>query len=126
MKKHKLAERFLNELEKVPLVEMACKNVGITRQTVYRWKKEDGEFARKMDDTLYLARGIINDLGESQLIKLMKSGDFKSIKFWMEHNSERYASPKWRMEHMTGTEQGAGLAEFIKAALERKKHNLNP
>lgn len=125
MKKHKLADRFLKELEKGPIVELACNKVGISRQTAYRWRSEDSEFKKKMDDILFLGRGMINDLGESQLINLIKGGDFKAIRFWMAHNSERYAAPKWRMDQMTGAEQGGGLAEMLKAALERRKQRLN-
>ncbi len=125
MKKHRVAEKFLKELEKGPIVEFACSKVGISRQSVYRWRDDDPEFRKKMDAILFLGRGMINDLGESQLISLIKAKDFKAIRFWMSHNSERYAAPKWRMDQMTGHEQGAGLAELLKAALEKRKRGLN-
>ena len=46
MKKDSHAPKFLTELRKVPIVQVACEKVGISRNTIYRWLKEDKQFAK--------------------------------------------------------------------------------
>ena len=49
MKKHKKAKEFLEEYCEVPFVNYACKRVGISRNTIYKWRNEDPEFRSEMD-----------------------------------------------------------------------------
>ena len=48
MKKERVSDKFLNELRRVPVVQVACERCGISRESVYRWRKEDPEFFEKM------------------------------------------------------------------------------
>ena len=41
MKKDKVKDAFLEQLRKVPIIQVACEKVGISRNSVYRWKNED-------------------------------------------------------------------------------------
>jgi hypothetical protein len=52
MKKNKLQDPFFAELEKVPIIQVACEKTGISRNSVYRWKREDKSFAKKMDEAI--------------------------------------------------------------------------
>lgn len=39
MKKHRVRDKLINELKNIPIVEIACEKLNISRQTYYRWKK---------------------------------------------------------------------------------------
>ena len=85
-------KKFLEELTKVPIVSVACQASGISRNTIYRWRKEDFEFAADMDDSLNAGIEFINDISEHQLISLVRGGHFPAIRYWLQsrHRSFRY------------------------------------
>lgn len=91
MKKDRTMDLFLEQLRKVPIVQVSCEKVGISRNTVYRWRKDEPDFAKAMDEALAEGEAIINDMGESQLLTLMKEKNWNAISFWL-----RKRSPKFR------------------------------
>ncbi len=82
---------ILNELGKNPLIERACKKVGIARSTFYRWYNADHEFSRKADIATEFGRGKLNDFAESKLMEAINAGNVQAIRYWLDHNSKRYA-----------------------------------
>lgn len=94
---------ILKELEKCGIVTQACKQVGISRRSYYRWKDEDLDFAEQANEAKQLGTGIYNDVAESQLLQLIKAGDFKGIKYWLERRhpdfnaNYRFAELKCKM-----------------------------
>ena len=83
-------KRLLLQLTKTPIVEAACKQIGLPRSTYYRWRKEDDEFSSKCDETIELSIGRINDLAESQLINAIKQQHMGAIMFWLKHHHRSY------------------------------------
>ncbi|KXK00128.1 MAG: hypothetical protein UZ19_OD1000176 [Parcubacteria bacterium OLB19] len=81
MKKTKYSKQFLEELKKVPIVQVACEKTGISRNTVYRWKLEDKEFSKAFDEALADGVAFVNDMGESQLLQLIKEKKLLSCSF---------------------------------------------
>lgn len=81
---------LLEKLAKMPIVEIACKQVSIPRSTYYRWRKADQEFATKCDEAIEHSADIINDIAESQLIAAIKSKDMRAITFWLKHRHAVY------------------------------------
>lgn len=81
---------LLAQLAKTPIVEAACKHIGLPRSTYYRWRKEDESFADTCDETIELSIGRINDLAESQLINAIKDQNMSAITFWLKHHHHRY------------------------------------
>lgn len=70
----------LSALEKaLGNVSMTCKHVGISRETFYRWMKEDEEFKNSVDD-IYEAN---IDFAESSLLKNIREGKETSIIFYL-------------------------------------------
>jgi transposase-like protein len=65
MKKTKLAKQFLSELENNPNVAIACKRVGLSRQTVYRWRQTDTEFNKAVDEAMTLGTESISERNKS-------------------------------------------------------------
>jgi transposase len=102
MKKDRTAELFLEQLRKIPIVQVACEKVDVSRNTVYRWRKEDSEFAKTMDEALADGEAVVNDMSESQLLSKIKNGEWPPIAFWLR---KRHPKFKDRLE-ITGTFQG--------------------
>ena len=90
MKKDKYAEKFLVELQKVPIVQVACEKSGVSRNSVYRWRREDKEFAKAFDEALVEGVSYVNDMSESQLLQLIKEKNFSAVRFWLNKRHPAY------------------------------------
>ena len=90
MKKNKFQSQFFEELKKVPIVQVACEKTGLSRNSVYRWKKQDTSFSKKMDQALNEGVAFVNDMSESQLLTLIKEKNYPAISFWLRHRNSNY------------------------------------
>ena len=90
MKKNKLQDKFFDELKNVPIIQVGCEKTGISRNSVYRWKKEDRNFSKKMDQALADGVAFVNDMSESQLLTLIKEKNYPAISFWLKHRNDNY------------------------------------
>jgi len=90
MKKNKYEEQFLEELARVPIIQVACEKTRLSRNTIYRWRKEDAEFSKKMDKALFDGESFVNDMSESQLLQLIKEKSFPAIRFWLNHRHHKF------------------------------------
>ncbi|MDP2655711.1 MAG: phBC6A51 family helix-turn-helix protein [bacterium] len=88
----KARQALLEQLERTPIIELACDKVGISRTTFYRWIHANKDFAKTIEKSLVTGREFINDLAESQVLSLIKQGEIKAIRLWLTHNSARYAN----------------------------------
>lgn len=98
MKKNKLQEQFFAELTKVPIVQVVCEKTGVSRNSVYKWRKADPSFAKKMDAAIAEGVALVNDMSESQLLTLIKEKNYPAISFWLRHRNDNY---KDRIEVIT-------------------------
>lgn len=94
MKKKKTERKFLKELRRVPNISLACENVRISRNTIYRWRGEDPDFMAKMDKALLSGVDSINDLAESKLISHINNGNMRAIEYWLGNNKKNYIKPR--------------------------------
>jgi len=79
-------KKLLEALEKsLGIVTPACKEVGVSRETFYRYYKEDPEFKAKVDDI----NEITLDFAENQLLKKIKEGSERSILFYMRYKARK-------------------------------------
>ena len=60
------------------IVATACKAAGISRFTFYDWKKNDPDFAEKVEDIMELQK----DFCEALILKKMRDGDTTMIIFY--------------------------------------------
>jgi len=90
MKKNKKKSEFLEQLRKIPIVQVSCEKIGISRNTAYRWKKEDEEFSKNMDEALAEGEALVNDMSESQLLSLIKDKNWSAISFWLRHRNPKF------------------------------------
>ena len=128
MKKDKTKNIFLDHLKKVPIVLVACEKSNLSRNTVYRWLKEDAEFKKDFDQALMDGEDFINDMTESQLLTLIKEKSWPALSFWLKHRNPKF---KEKIEVTTRTEDPGPLTpeqeELIRNALlmALPKENLN-
>lgn len=118
MKKHKYAKQFLEELKKVPIVQVACEKSGISRNTLYRWKRDDPEFAKALEGALSDGVAFVNDMSESQLLQLIKDKNFSAVRFWL---NKRHPAYKDKLEVTSKNEineLSPEQAEVVRHALE--------
>lgn len=118
MKKYKHSKLFLGELKKVPIIQVACEKTGVSRNTVYRWKRDDKEFAKALEDALSDGVSYVNDMSESQLLSLIKEKNFPAVRFWLNKRHPAYKDKmevvnKHELPELTDTQK-----ETIRQALE--------
>lgn len=79
-------ERLIKALEKsLGIVTPACKEVGVSRETFYRYYREDPIFKQKVDDI----NEITLDFAENQLLLKIKEGSERSILFYMKYKGRK-------------------------------------
>ncbi len=95
-------EKLLEALAESGNVSFACKRAGISRDTYYRWRKEDEDFTDKAVLAIASGKEFVNDLAHSQLIRNIQNGDMGAIKFQLSNCHEDYhpkrATPPVRPE----------------------------
>lgn len=69
---------------------VACEKSGISRNSVYRWKREDKKFSKVMDEALAEGEALVNDMSESQLLTLIKEKNWSAISFWLRHRNPKF------------------------------------
>lgn len=121
MKKQYAKNKFLRELEKTPIVQVACEKTGISRNTVYRWRKEDVRFGLAMEDSLQKGTDLVGDYAESNILNGIRRGDLGATKYFLSHRhkgynkSYRYHDDRYEKEQQRIRLQEAGkrVKEFM-------------
>lgn len=124
---------LLEKLKETPVVEVACRKLGIARATYYRWKLSDDRFAKETESALETGSALVNDMAESQLLTAIKDQNMTAIIFWLKHHHPTYATKVEVTAHLKNQneiltpEQEAlvtkalQLASLIPAIQEEKK-----
>lgn len=121
MKKNKFQDQFLDELKKVPIIQVACEKTGLSRNSVYRWRKEDKTFAKKMDEVLSEGIALVNDMSESQLLTLIKEKNYPAISFWLRHRNDNYKNKLEITTKEDSEELTPSQAKIVREALRLAK-----
>jgi hypothetical protein len=121
MKKNKFQDQFLDELRKVPIVQVACEKTGLSRNSVYRWRKEDKDFLKKMEDAISEGVALVNDMSESQLLTLIKEKNYPAISFWLRHRNDNYKNKLEITTKDDNEELTPSQAKIVKQALKLAK-----
>lgn len=115
MKKNRVQDVFLDQLKKFPIVQLACEKAKISRNSIYRWRREDETFAKDMDDAITEGEAMVNDMSESQLIQLIKEKNFSAIRFWL---NKRHPKFKDKLEVVATIDDGKLTDEQEKVVRE--------
>lgn len=118
MKKNRFQVQFLDELRKVPIIQVACEKTGLSRNSVYRWKREDKAFVKKMDEAQAEGVALVNDMSESQLLTLIKEKNYPAISFWLRHRNDNYKNKLEITTKEDNEELTPSQAKIVKQALK--------
>lgn len=83
-------KKVIKALKESPVVKLACNKAGVSRQSHYRWMQESSHYKSSVEDAIEQGVALINDMAETQLHVGIQSGEFKFIKYWMDHNHPRF------------------------------------
>jgi len=114
MTKNKRSKKasFIKELEDHPLVERACRKVGVSRATYYRWRQEDSVFRMDVEIAQERGRDKLTDFAESKLLELMNNSHYPSIVYWLSRNSKRYRPQAIKLYVEENDQQRADLQKL--------------
>jgi hypothetical protein len=84
-------KQIVDQLRKIPIIQVACEKNGVARATYYRWVDEDKTFASETEEAIREGTAFINDMAESQLITLIKDQNYPAISFWLRNRHKAYA-----------------------------------
>ena len=96
-KKYK-SKQFLELLQSTPNVSAVCQDIGLSRNTVYRWCSEDPDFKTAMNKALKLGVDSINDLAENRLVTHVENGNLRAIQYWLDNHKKEYIKPRPKVE----------------------------
>lgn len=99
----KLKEMFISELiggKCLGNVMVAAKRIGVSRQTLYRWREEDSNFASIWSKAKIEVDEVLIEKAESALVGAIESGNITAIIFtlktrapdrWGENRNNKYS-----------------------------------
>jgi hypothetical protein len=93
-RQEKQKELLIEQLHKIPIIQISCEKLGIARSTLYRWRDEDSEFDDKVTSALNRGKRLINDMAESKLIAGIQNNNMTAIIYWLKHNNSNYRERK--------------------------------
>jgi hypothetical protein len=84
-------QAVLEQLRRMPIVSAACKRAGMSRANFYRLRNSDNKF--RSDIELAITEGVetICEMGEYQIVSLIKNGNFAAAKFWLQSHHSKYS-----------------------------------
>jgi len=118
-KKHKVQKEFIEQLKLIPIIQVSCERVGVSRNSVYRWKKEDPKFRKQMEEAITEGEALVNDMSESALLSLIKEKNWSAISFWLRHRNPKFRD---KVEVTTKSEDSGELTpsqeKIVRKALQ--------
>lgn len=85
-------QALIEALKEMPIARVACKRAGVSRATYYRWRNDDKKFLQECYGAISIGIEAINEMSDSQLIALIGEKSLQAIKWWQQHNHERYGA----------------------------------
>lgn len=73
--------KVLEHLSESGNVSYACKRAGVSRDTYYRWRSEDEQFAYQADAAIGSGKEFVNDLAHTKLMQSINEGHFPAVRF---------------------------------------------
>jgi ACT domain-containing protein len=114
---------FIEQVKKTPIIQVVCEKLGVGRATFYRWKSEDKEFSKQVDEAFMHGKLLINDLAESQLISSVKDKSMQAITYWLRHHHPEYSNTMTVKHAFENDELTDEQKEVINKALSLSKTN---
>lgn len=109
-------KKILENLKQVPIISLVCQRTGIGRATVYRWKSQDPNFAKQMNESIVEGINLINDVAEGKLLGEINDGNLTSIFYWLNHRHPAYNN---RVEITTSPKQEESITPDQQKLIEK-------
>lgn len=84
---------FLARYAENPNVELAAKQAGISRATIYRLRRQDAKFCRDMDRSKTLWTNALVEKAHGKLQEFVENGKWPAVRYVLEKNSVQYPNP---------------------------------
>ena len=118
--KKKLMIQTLND--QLGIVSIACKQVGISRETHYRWLREDSNYKYWVEEANYN----LKDFGENCLLKSMREGHDGNIwNFNKTINRDRGYGEKIGVEHSGNSMTFQIIEKSVEEIKDAKKSRID-
>lgn len=108
---------MVEQLKKIPIIQVVCEKLGIARSTYYRWRIDNPKFAQQADLALREGIGLINDLAEGQLISAIRDQNLTAVMYWLNHRHASYTN-KLEVTTKTSYQLDSKQKQLIKKALQ--------
>jgi hypothetical protein len=92
-KSKKILNQLIEEIERTPVIQVACDKVGVSRNTFYRWMKEDQSFLERVSEAKSLGEGLVNDVAISNVLEGIKNKDSMYTKYWLNRKHPDFRKP---------------------------------
>lgn len=104
-------EQFVAMFERVggSSVSLVSEQTGISRDTFYRWLKEDKEFKERIDRIQYHIKDLVEDI----LMIKIRQGDGPSVRFYLSRKHPSYKTQKQTYIYPTRSSGGKTLEDLI-------------
>lgn len=109
-------EKFLDILQKNPVIQVVCERSGVSKATFYRWRSDDKEFSDKADIAMSEGKELVSDIAISQLISAIKDKNMHAIRYWLSNHHPDY---KTRVEIAGKIQVEQELSPEQKALVEK-------
>jgi len=90
MKKDSSKEKLIEQLKKMPIIQIACERTNVARSSFYRWRAESQKFAKEADVAIAEGEALITDMSEHQLISLIHDRNFQALQLWLRSHHPKY------------------------------------
>lgn len=82
---------LLEQLKKLPILQVALERSALSRSTYYHWRDTDSEFKKNASQAIAEGEAFITDMSESQLVSLIKDKHFPAVQLWLRQHHSKYA-----------------------------------
>ncbi|KKQ49490.1 MAG: hypothetical protein US68_C0014G0003 [Candidatus Shapirobacteria bacterium GW2011_GWE1_38_10] len=110
---------LIENLKRMPIIQIACEKTGVSRATFYRWKNSNNKFSHQVDEALKESVEMVNDMAEAKLIASIKEGNMTALIYWLKHRHRAYSNKvelSGSLTHVSG-EISEEYKELISKAL---------
>lgn len=73
--KEEIKKRIIERLQNNPIIGHACRNAGVARSSLYRFREEDPVFDGAVKNAQRIGRAVTCDAAESKILNLINSND---------------------------------------------------
>lgn len=91
-RRKRLKAKIIELIEQIPIDSHVCRQVGVSKSTLYRWLEADPFFQREFVDKKQISVSSVSDIAESKLIKMINEGNITATIFWLKSHRSAYTN----------------------------------